>query len=151
MRDRLPQVFRFRRNMHLCGVIGVLLIAEAGSPAFADEIIHYANTCVEHESGDVAGYVVILSDGEPLPSISLSWSEGALMLPVAAKITDYDRMSGRLTFSVDIEGGGFLFKGKIGPQRIEGIFAVPWTGTPEHVELELRSRKVAFEPDTECR
>jgi hypothetical protein len=40
------------------------------SPAFADEIIHYANTCLKQESGDVAGYVVIVSDGEPLPSIS---------------------------------------------------------------------------------
>jgi hypothetical protein len=48
------------------------------SPAFADEIIHYANTCLKQESGDVAGYVVIVSDGEPLPSISLGWSEGAL-------------------------------------------------------------------------
>jgi hypothetical protein len=151
MRDRLPQVFRFRRNMRPCGVIGLLLIAGAGSPAFADAIIHYANTCVEQESGDVAGYVVILSDGEPFPSISLSWSEGALMLPVAAKITDYDRMSGRLAFSVHIDGGDFLFKGKIGPQRIEGIFTVPWTDIPEHVELEVRSRKVAFEPDAECR
>jgi hypothetical protein len=61
------------------------------SPAFADEIIHYANTCLEQESGDVAGYVMIVSDAEPLPSISLSWSEGALMLAVAAIVTDYDR------------------------------------------------------------
>jgi hypothetical protein len=147
---RLQQVFRFRRNIRLCGVIGVLLIAETGSPAFADEITQFANTCVEQESGDVAGYVVILSDGEPLPSISLSWSEGALMLPVAAKITEYDRMSGRLAFSVHIEGCDFLFKGKIGPQRIEGIFTVPWTGAPQHVELEVRSPKAAFEPGTEC-
>ena len=67
---RLQQVSRFRRNIRRCGVIEVLLIAAAGSPAFADEITHFANTCVEQESGDVAGYVVILSDGEPLPSIS---------------------------------------------------------------------------------
>jgi hypothetical protein len=152
MRDSLPQVFQFRRNMRLCGVIGVLLIAEACSPAFADEIIHYASTCLEQESGDVAGYVVLVSDREPLPSISFSWSEGALMLPVAAKVTDYDRMSGRLAFSVHTEGGDFHFKGEIGSHRIQGILMVPWEGSPpEHVELEVRSRKAAFEPDAECR
>lgn len=145
-------VFRFERNMRLCGVIGVLLVAEAGSAAVADEAIHYANTCLEQESGDVAGYVVIVSQGEPIPSISLSWSEGAMMLPVAAKIDDYDRVSGRLAFSVHAEGGGdFHFKGRIGPQRIEGIFTTPWKGSPEHVELEVQPSKVAFGPDTECR
>jgi hypothetical protein len=98
MRDRQRQVFQLRRDMRLCGVVGVLLIAFACSPASADEIMHYANTCLEQESGDVAGYVVIVSEGEPLPSISLSWSEGALMLPVAAQLSDYDRMSGQPGF-----------------------------------------------------
>ena len=70
--------------MRLCAVIGGLVVAETGSAAIADQMIHYANTCLEQESGDVAGYVVIVSDGEPFPSISLSWSEGAMMLPVAA-------------------------------------------------------------------
>jgi hypothetical protein len=80
MRDCLPQVFRFRRDMRLCGAIGVLLMLAACLPASADEIIHYANTCLEQESGDIAGYVVIVPEGESLPSISLSWSEGALMV-----------------------------------------------------------------------
>jgi hypothetical protein len=152
MREVLAASLRFERNMRLCGVIGVLLVAEAGSAAVADEIIHYANTCVEQESGDVAGYVVIVSQGEPIPSISLSWSEGAMMLPVAAKIDDYDRVSGRLAFSVHVEGeGDFHFKGRIGPQRIEGIFTTPWKGSSEHVQLEVQSSKLAFGPDTECR
>lgn len=152
MRGVLASSLRFERNMRLCGVIGVLLVAGAGSSAVADEAIHYANTCLEQESGDVSGYVVIVSQAAPIPSISLSWSEGAMMLPVAAKIDDYDRMSGRLAFSVHAEDvGDFHFKGRIGPQRIEGIFTTPWRGSPEHVELEAQSSKVAFGPHTECR
>jgi hypothetical protein len=60
-------------------------------------------------------------------------------------------MSGRLAFSVNIEWGDFHFEGKIGSHRIEGIFTAPWARTPEHVELEVRSPKAAFEPDAECR
>lgn len=95
---------------------------------------------------------MIVSQGAPIPSISLSWSEGAVMLPVAAKIDDYDRVSGRLAFSIHAEGGrDFHFKGTIGPQRIEGISTDPWKGIPEKVELEVQPSKVAFGPDTECR
>jgi len=142
------------RSIRVCGAIGILLIAEACSPAFADER-YYANTCVEQESGDAAGYVVTVSDGEPRPSISLSWSEGKLMDPVAAKITDYDQRSGRVAFSAHIpwdEPGGrdILFVGKMESQRIEGIFTVPWENSPQRVELKLRSHKAAFNPDTKC-
>lgn len=55
MSEVLAASLRFERNMRLCGVIGVLLVAGAGSPVV--EAIHYANTCLEQESGDVAGYV----------------------------------------------------------------------------------------------
>jgi hypothetical protein len=64
------------------------------------------------------------------------------MLEVAAKVTDYDRMSGSLAVSVHIEWRDFHFKGKIGSHRIQGIFTVPWEGSPpEYVEIEVRSRK----------
>jgi hypothetical protein len=54
------------------------LIALFCSPILASEPHFYANTCVEQESGDVAGYVVMLQGGAAQPSFSLSWSEGSL-------------------------------------------------------------------------
>jgi hypothetical protein len=110
---------------------------------------------VEQESGDVGGYVVIVSDGKPFPVIRLSWSEGALKQPVAAKVTDYDRGSGRLSFSVSIEWDegttrDIQFDGKFTIDRMTGTFAVPWDTAREAVELKVRSRKAAFEPTTTC-
>jgi hypothetical protein len=151
MLDRRSQAIRFTRTRLLSGLLGVVLATQTGSAASADEILHYANTCVEQESGDVAGYVVTVSDGVPLPSISLSWSEGALMMPVTAKITDYDRASGRLAFSVQVDDASFLFEGRIERQRIEGIIKSPWRTGPDHVRLELRSRKAAIETPKKCR
>jgi hypothetical protein len=68
-------------------------------------------------------------------------AEGALLLPVAAKITEYDGVSRRLAFSVHAENGDFLFKGKIAPSRIEGFLTTPGKSNSEHVELEVRSSK----------
>lgn len=80
-----------------------LIVDVACSPASADKTIYYTDSCVERESGDIGGYVVIVSDANPLPVIKLSWSEGALKQPVAAKVTSYDRRAGQLSFSVSIE------------------------------------------------
>lgn len=93
---------RFKRD--LCGFTAVAgVIIGACSSASADKTVYYTDSCVEQESGDVGGYVVIVSDGKPFPVIGLSWSEGALKQPVAAKVTNYDRESGQLSFSVSIE------------------------------------------------
>lgn len=108
MDHRLPEISRYTRVQALA----FCLFALTCSPAFATEPLFYADTCVEQESGDVAGYVVIFQAGQALPSISLSWSEGSLKGPAAATVTDYNRTSGRLAFSVHIEDGDFHFSGK---------------------------------------
>ena len=60
----------------------------------------------------MAGYVMIVSDAEPLPSISLSWSEGALILAVAAKVTNYDRNVGPPSLFSSHWMARFPFQGK---------------------------------------
>jgi hypothetical protein len=95
------QTKRTRRVLHAAAV--GLIVDVACSPASADKTIYYTDSCVERESGDIGGYVVIVSDANPLPVIKLSWSEGALKQPVAAKVTSYDRRAGQLSFSVSIE------------------------------------------------
>jgi hypothetical protein len=108
----------------------------------------YADTCVEQESGDVAGYVVTLSDAKA-PTIGFNWSEGALKGPVPANVTDYDRASGRLAFSAQTEFGIFSFKGTIRAHAIDGIVSSPWE-PPRHVELQERSVLNANEPKSQC-
>jgi hypothetical protein len=102
------------------------------------------------------GYVVIVEDGKPFPSIKLSWSEGALMEPVAAKVTDYDQGAGRLSFLASIpwdEGKtcDIRFDGKLTIDRMTGTFAVPWDTAKKAVNLKVRTRKAAFHPTTTCR
>jgi hypothetical protein len=70
------QTKRTRRVLHAAAV--GLIVDVACSPASADKT-------------------------NPLPVIKLSWSEGALKQPVAAKVTSYDRRAGQLSFSVSIE------------------------------------------------
>ena len=94
---------RLKRDVCRFVAASGVIIGATCSPASADKTIYYADSCVEQESGDVGGYVVIVSDGKPFPVIGLSWSEGALKQPVAAKVTNYDRESGQLSFSVSIE------------------------------------------------
>lgn len=88
--------------------------------------------------------------------ISLSWSEGALMQDVPAKVTNYDPSSGQLSFSAAIEWNegkkrDIQFDGKLTADRMIGTFAVPWQTARQAVELEVRSFKAAFEPVKTCR
>ena len=132
-----------------------VIIGATCSPASADKTVYYTDSCVEQESGDIGGYVVIVSDSKPFPVIRLSWSEGALKQPVAAKVTNYDRGSGQLSFSVSIEWDegkkrDIEFDGKFTIDRVTGTFAVPWETARKAVELKVRSRKAAFEPAMTC-
>jgi hypothetical protein len=135
--------------MRIIGMVAILTLLAAWSPAMASQV-HYSNTCNEQESGDVAGYVVTFSDDERLPVISFTWSEGALMVPVRADVTDYDRKSGRLNFVVKTPSGEFTFAGTVRRHAIEGTMSSPFD-SPEHVELEERSHTSAFQPNAECR
>ena len=130
-------------------VVGVLLFLTAACPAAAREV-YYSDTCVEQESGDVAGYVVKLSDDGPRPVISLTWSEGSLKGPVQANVTEYDRTSGRLSFSAKTEWGEFSFQGNVGLHVIDGELLSPFDN-PTHIRLEERSPKLANEPAAECK
>ena len=126
------------------------LIALFCSPALASEPLFYANTCVEQESGDVAGYVVIIQGGAAQPSISLSWSEGSLKGPAATTVTDYDPTSGRLAFLVHIEDGDFHFIGKVKLDQLEGTISSPFEDGSQRLQLKVRSRQNAYEPTAEC-
>lgn len=146
---------RFKRDLCRFAAAAGLAVGANCSSASADKTLYYTDSCVEQESGDVGGYVVIVSDGKPFPVIRLSWSEGALKQPVAAKVTNYDRGSGRLAFSVSIEWDegttrDIQFDGKFTIDRMTGTFAVPWHTARKAVELKVRSRKAAFEPTTTC-
>jgi hypothetical protein len=125
------------------------LIALCCTPALASESLFYADTCVEQESGDVAGYVVIVQGPATQPAISLTWSEGSLKGPVAATVTDYDPTSGRLAFVAHIEYGDFGFNGKIKADQLEGTFSSPWEDPSQH-QLKVRPRQDAYEPTSEC-
>jgi hypothetical protein len=132
------------------------IVVSACTPASADRTLYYTDSCVEQESGDIGGYVVIVSDGKPFPEIKLSWSEGALKQPVAARVTNYNPKSGQLLFVVSIEWDegktrDIRFDGKMTMDRMTGTFAVPWQNAPEAVKLRVRSRKAAFEPVATCR
>ena len=147
---------RLKHDLRRFAAAPGIMIGATCSPASADKTVYYSDSCVEQESGDIGGYVVIVSDGKPLPVISLSWSEGALKQPVAAKVTHYDRGSGRLSFSASIEWDegkrrDIQFDGKFAYDRITGTFAAPWETARKAVELEARSRKAAFEPVATCR
>jgi hypothetical protein len=147
---------RLRKDLCWFAAVSGVIIGATCSPASADKTVYYADSCVEQESGDVGGYVVMVSDGKPFPMIKLSWSEGALKQPVAATVTRYDRESGQLSFSVSIEWDegkkrDIQFDGKFAVNRMTGAFAVPWESERKAVVLKVRSRKAAFEPATTCR
>jgi hypothetical protein len=108
----------------------VAIVGATCSPASADRTVYYTDSCLEQESGDIGGYVVIVSDGKPFPVIKLSWSEGALKQPLTVKVTNYDRGSGQLSFSVSIEWDegktrDIQFDGKFTNDRMAGTFVVP--------------------------
>ena len=147
---------QFKRDVRWLAAAAGVTIGATCSPASADKTVYYTDSCVEEESGDIGGYVVIVSDGKPVPVIKLSWSEGALKQPVAAKVTNYDQRSGQLSFSVSIEWDegktrDIRFDGRFTTDRMTGTFAVPWQAAQKSVELKVRSRKAAFEPATTCR
>ncbi|WP_229184548.1 hypothetical protein, partial [Bradyrhizobium oropedii] len=95
---------RSKRGVCCFAAAAGFTIGAASSPASADKTVYYTDSCVERESGDIGGYVVIVSDGKPFPVIQLSWSEGALKQPVAARVTNYDRGSGQLSFQLRSNG-----------------------------------------------
>jgi len=133
-----------------------VIIGATCSPASAGKTVYYTDSCVEQESGDIGGYVVIVSDDAPFPVIRLSWSEGVLKDPVTAKVTKYDRASGQLSFlvSIDWDEGkkrDIQFVGKFTIDRMTGTFAVPWETAQKAVELKVRSRTAAFKPAMTCR
>jgi hypothetical protein len=137
--------------MLLCAITAGCVEKSVAPVAAVQEPLFYANTCVEQEGGDVAGYVVIIQGGAAQPSISLSWSEGSLKGPAAATVTDYDPTSGRLAFLVHIEYGDFHFSGKIESDRLEGTISSPWEAGSKRLQLKVRPRQNAYEPTAKCR
>src|SRR5215475_7134100 len=93
-------------------LLAALLFMVTSPPASAGQTV-YTDSCVEAESGDVAGHVITSSGDQNPPIVSFGSSEGALKGPVSANVSSYERTSGRLNFSADTSSGTFLFKGMI--------------------------------------
>ena len=111
----------------------------------------YANTCVEPQSGDVAGYVVDFHDRRARPRLSFAWSEGALMAPVDAQITMFDRLRGRIAFAAAVPGGRFRFSGALQSTALEGTLMKPANDAPRSIILRMRSYAAAYTRMPPCR
>ena len=110
----------------------------------------FADTCVEPESGDTAGWIVALSGAGSRRQVMFYWSEGQLMAPVAAAAT-YKQGSGRLRFTARGDNGVFRFDGQLLPHELRGSISEPWASKVHSVKLKEISRIEAESPSQACR
>lgn len=111
----------------------------------------FANTCYEKGGGRIAGYVIAMTDGDPLPSVTLSWSEGALIRPLSGTIVETSRPGDALSFLVtddrDSAAATVAFQGHFENHRLVGtLTGLPHVGQPESVVLDERSTDLAYHP-----
>ena len=104
----------------------------------------YSSLCTEAESGDVAGYQIVIAKSASPPSVTFQWSEGGLMEPVMASAVAYDVRSGALRFTANANGRASSFSGRISGARLAGT--VTWVNNPgeapqrERVQLSRGKR-----------
>ena len=112
-------------------VVAALLLASLGGHAFADgeaKRVIYSSICTEAQSGDVAGYQVVLDTSASPPSVSFDWSEGPLMEPVRAVTATFDRRTRALHFKADANGSAVSFSGRASPRQLSGTLT--WIRNP---------------------
>jgi hypothetical protein len=110
----------------------------------------FADTCVERESGDTAGWIVAVSGTGSHRQVLFYWSEGQLMEPKAAA-APYEPGSGRLRFNVRADNGVFRFDGHLAPHELRGSLSEPWASKAHSVKLREMSMKQAEAPSRSCR
>ncbi len=119
------------------------------SVAGSARAVTYADTCVELQSGDVAGTVVTVAGRGWHPPVTISWSEGSLMMPVVADAT-FEAKTGRLAFvartSRGHAGDTVRFKGRIQGNALAGQLSYPWERGSRPVVLPVRSIAEANAP-----
>jgi len=119
------------------------------APGPAPHGLIYSSLCTEAESGDAAGYQIVLDEFAPHPSVSFDWGEGGLMAPVRASDVSYDRRSGAVRFNANANGRAVQFRGRISGARLAGTLT--WIDNPgdapriERVELR-RVRRLDLQP-----
>lgn len=106
----------------------------------------YADTCVERESGDIAGQVIAVSGRGAHPRVTFYWSEGALMQPVGATAA-YSAADRHLRFEISTAVGVFMFDGEVKPHGLAGTLREPWQRDPHQVTLIETSRAAALSAD----
>jgi len=109
----------------------------------------FADTCVERESGDTAGWIVAVGGAGSHRQVMFYWSEGQLMAPVAAAAT-YNQASGRLRFTARGDDGVFRFDGQLLAHELRGSIKEPWASQIRLVKLKEMSRKQAETPSITC-
>src|SRR5882672_2299018 len=90
----------------LCGMaalaallLGVIAPLQA-TPLPSEGVFVYSSLCRERESGDAAGYRIVLFHSPGRDQLSLEWSEGPLYGPTLAGNVKFDPQTSRLTFTI---------------------------------------------------
>ncbi|GAN54646.1 hypothetical protein [Tanticharoenia sakaeratensis] len=129
------------------------VLACATTTAARAETRLYANTCYEKESGDIAGYVVTVTDARPHPAVALSWTDGDLVPPHPGTLLTTSRPGHALSFIVAMprdethDRFTITFRGHYDHDRLIGtLTGLPWVGRPETVTLKRRTHDEAFDP-----
>lgn len=117
----------------------------SASPASKATLV-YSSLCTEPQSGDTAGYRIIVNTRDSPPSVRFAWSEGALMEPSQATGVKWDRRAGTLAFNAVAMDRPLHFQGALDPNKLRG--AIHWGPTQhadpsdEEVDLALEGRPV---------
>ena len=129
--------------------IAMALSSAATSVALAASERHraiFSSLCTEAESGDTAGYQIVVDRSASPPSISFDWSEGGLMEPVIASKASYDRRSGAVRFRADANGRPVSFMGRISGPQLTGTLI--WINNPGDLPRRERVRmRLVKKPD----
>ncbi len=115
------------------GAIALALLSSAGSPALATQlppegVFVYSSLCIERESGDAAGYRIVLFHSPGHDELSFEWSEGPLYGPTLAGNVKLDPATSKLTFTV--------------PQ----VSAPPGDTSQDRYQAEITSESVVLKP-----
>jgi hypothetical protein len=74
------------------------------TPLPGEGVFVYSSLCRERESGDAAGYRIVLFHSPGRDNLSLEWSEGPLYGPTLAGNVKFDSQTSKLTFTIPQAG-----------------------------------------------
>jgi hypothetical protein len=94
---------RKKRFVYGAGWAAALLCTGApalGTPLPREGVFVYSSLCREKESGDAAGFRIVLFHSSDRDQLSLEWSEGPLYGPTLAGNVKLDPLTSKLTFTI---------------------------------------------------